>query len=152
MKVLDLQCEQGHVFEGWFAGEDDFQQQQARALVACPMCRNTQIAKRLSAPRLNLRSATAPVSAQSAPAARQEADTPQATLQRLWLQAVRHVLASTEDTGRKFPELARQMHYGELPERAIRGQATPAEAEALLEEGIDVLPLLLPDGLNTPLH
>ena len=35
------------------------------------------------------------------------------------------------------------------PERAIRGQATPAEVEALMEEGVDVLPIpAAPDEFN----
>ncbi len=54
MKVLDLQCSAQHRFEGWFASEDDFQGQLARGLVECPMCGDTAVAKKLSAPRLNL--------------------------------------------------------------------------------------------------
>ena len=60
MKVLDLQCAQGHGFEGWFGSEDDFQSQQARALVQCPLCGDASISKKLSAPRLNLSRASAP--------------------------------------------------------------------------------------------
>ena len=62
MKVLDLQCRQGHVFEGWFASEDDFQGQKQRGLVQCPLCGDDHIEKRLSAPRLNL-GARAPAAA-----------------------------------------------------------------------------------------
>lgn len=54
MKVLDLQCQHGHSFEGWFGSEDDFQNQLARGLVQCPMCDDATITKKLSAPRLNL--------------------------------------------------------------------------------------------------
>lgn len=54
MKVLDLQCHHGHTFEGWFGSEDDFQSQLSRGLVECPMCGNSAISKKLSAPRLNL--------------------------------------------------------------------------------------------------
>lgn len=57
MKVLDLNCSQGHTFEGWFGSEDDFQSQLARGLVQCPICDDAKISKRLSAPRLNLRAA-----------------------------------------------------------------------------------------------
>ena len=54
MKVLDLQCHHGHSFEGWFGSEDDFQSQLSRGFVECPMCGNSAISKKLSAPRLNL--------------------------------------------------------------------------------------------------
>ncbi len=54
MKVLDLQCAQHHVFEGWFGSEDDFQSQLTRGLVTCPLCGDPSVTKKLSAPRLNL--------------------------------------------------------------------------------------------------
>ena len=73
-------------------------------------------------------------------------------LQASYLQQVRKVLASTEDVGSDFAEVARQMHYGETEERNIRGQTTPAEAVALLEEGIPVMPLPLPDALKETLQ
>lgn len=60
MKVLNLRCAQDHGFEGWFASEDDFQDQCRRQLVSCPMCGDPQISKLPSAPRLNLSGARAP--------------------------------------------------------------------------------------------
>jgi hypothetical protein len=73
-------------------------------------------------------------------------------LQALWLKAMREVVARTEDVGEQFADVARQMHHGELPERGIRGRTTPDEAAALLDEGIAVMPLLLPDALKEPLQ
>ena len=61
----------------------------------------------------------------------------------------REIEAKTDDVGTKFAELARSMHEGETPERAIRGQATGAEVEALLEEGVGVMPMpAAADDLN----
>jgi hypothetical protein len=59
MKVLDLACPSGHVFEGWFGSESDYQSQRQRQLVECPFCGSHELSKRLSAPRLNLKSASA---------------------------------------------------------------------------------------------
>ena len=145
MKVLNLQCLHGHAFEGWFASEDDFQDQLARGLVECPMCGEQQVAKLPSAPRLNLG------------AAREEPKqdvvaAPEVQMHAAWLQMVRKVMANTEDVGEKFAEEARRIHYGETPERGIRGQATPSETEALLDEGIAVLPLPVPKALKGPLQ
>lgn len=154
MKVLDLQCRQGHVFEGWFGSEDDFQSQKQRGLVQCPLCADDHIEKRLSAPRLNF-GARAPsavvdaapthpaVASSPSPAPVDTAALPPA-LQAAWLELARKVVASTEDVGPRFAEEARRMHHGEMPERAIRGQATVSEAVELLEEGIAVMPLPLP--------
>ena len=146
MKVLNLQCSHSHGFEGWFASEDDFQDQLARALVECPLCGDTQITKLLSAPRLNLGAA-------EPKAARQEVvNTPDASMQAEWMKMVRHVMAHTEDVGERFAEEARRIHYGESEERGIRGQASRQETEALLEEGIGVLPLPIPKALKETLQ
>ena len=146
MKVLDLQCAQQHTFEGWFGSEADFQDQLARGLVECPMCGDAAVSKLLSAPRLNLGSG-------KEPAARQEVvAVPESTVQAAWLKMVRHVMANTEDVGARFPEEARRMHYGETEERGIRGQASAEETQALVEEGIGVLPLPIPKALKEPLQ
>ncbi|HQQ70397.1 MAG TPA: DUF1178 family protein [Alicycliphilus sp.] len=155
MKVLDLLCAHDHAFEGWFGSEDDFQSQLARGLVQCPMCGDADIRKGLSAPRLNLR-AGASAERAVAPAVKQpqQADdvvTPQA-LQAAWLHMARHIMARTEDVGQRFAAEARRMHYGEIEERAIRGQATAEETSALLDEGIAVLPLVLPEAAKEPLQ
>lgn len=157
MKVLDLQCSHGHAFEGWFASEADFQAQLERGLVACPMCSDKALAKLPSAPRLNLRGGEAPKrtserAAPTPPATEAVAALPQQALQAAWMQMVRRVLAQTEDVGERFAEEARRIHYGEAEERGIRGQATRAQTEELQEEGIAVMPLPLPDGLEGPLQ
>ena len=174
MKVFDLGCDAGHAFEGWFGSEDDYAQQKARGLLECPFCASHEISKRLSAPRLNLRSgglsdgAPAPVdlaggagadafAAQDAHASRARPPSPEAAatmalMQKAWLKAVRHVIENTEDVGGRFAEEARRIHYGESHERGIRGQTTPQERESLLEEGIEVVPLPIPKGLGGPLQ
>jgi len=152
MKVLDLQCTDGHVFEGWFASEDDFQGQLGRGLVECPVCGDTHVTKRLSAPRLNLGAARAVEGAARQAVATGPDASMQAALQAAWLKAVSHVMAHTEDVGERFAEEARRIHYGETSERGIRGQATREETQALLEEGISVMPLPVPKALKGPLQ
>ena len=147
MKVLNLQCGHAHGFEGWFASEDDFQDQLGRGLVECPLCGDAHVSKLPSAPRLNLGAA------EPKPAPRQEVmAAPNPQLQAAWMQLVRQVMANTEDVGERFAEEARKIHYGESEERAIRGQASREETEALLEEGVPVLPLPIPKGLKGPLQ
>jgi hypothetical protein len=151
MKVLDLQCTHLHTFEGWFASEDDFQDQLARGLVSCPVCNETAVVKLLSAPRLNLGGADTTSTPPSVAAAARTGEVVQAA-QATWLQMMRRVMANTEDVGERFAEVARQMHYGEAQERNIRGKASAEETEALLDEGIAVLPLLIPEALKEPLQ
>ena len=146
MKVLNLRCGQQHAYEGWFASEADFLSQQERGVVACPLCGDTETVRLPSAPRLNVSRHAAPAEP-SVPTAGKEV-----TLQSQWLRAVRQVMKSTEDVGDRFPEEARRIHYGEVAERGIRGRASPEDAEALREEGIEVVALPIPTAVKGPVQ
>ena len=143
MKVLNLCCAHNHRFEGWFGSDVDFTSQCERGLVACPICDDKTITRLPSAPRLNVMTqrgdATAPISVAALP----HADSAQGRQARM-LQAVRDLLEKTEDVGDRFPEEARRIHYGEAEERGIRGRATREDAEALRDEGIEVVAVKLP--------
>lgn len=177
MKVLDLACQHGHSFEGWFGSEDDFQSQLSRGLVQCPICEDAQISKKLSAPRLNLKSvretntSDTPKSialhadSMSANAPKESENLPQTIsehpmqalmrnpeFQEAYMQMAKEVLAKTEDVGTEFASEARKIHYGEEPQRGIRGQVSRDEAIELLDEGIDVMPLPLPAALKGTLQ
>lgn len=172
MKVLNLRCSRLHSFEGWFACEDDFQDQSRRGLIACPMCADTGIQKMPSAPRLNLgghpvpeanpgRDDMAPSSAKPVVTGEMarindsESMTmpePGPAAQAAFLTALRQVVAATEDMGPRFAEEARRMHYGEIEARSIRGRASAREAIELLEEGIDVVALPMLDAVRETLQ
>jgi hypothetical protein len=172
MKVLNLRCSRLHSFEGWFGSEDDFQDQQQRGLIACPLCADTGIQKMPSAPRLNFgghqapeagsdRADPAPPSPSStklpskgelARIGQAEGAQPSPAAQAAFLTALRQVMAATEDMGARFAEEARRMHYGEVEARSIRGQASAREALELLEEGIDVIPLPMPAAVKETLQ
>ena len=148
MKVLNLRCAHAHQFEGWFASEDDFQSQFERGLVECPLCADKAITKLPTAPRLNVSGAREPSTEIVAPNASQVLSPEAMTMQSMWLRAVQHVMANTDDVGERFAEEARRIHYGETEERAIRGQATREDAIALQEEGIDVMSLPVPAAVK----
>lgn len=164
MKVLNLRCSRLHSFEGWFGSEEDFQDQQQRGLMACPMCADTDIQKMPSAPRLNFGghqtpqadSGRANLTASLPPTGNSSLKDEAARIvqtegahlprqgfeaQAAFLTALRQVVARVEDIGPRFAEEARRMHYGEIEARSIRGQASAREAVELLEEGIEVIPL-----------
>ena len=156
MKVLDLRCGAGHAFEGWFASEDDYASQRERGLLDCPVCGNADVMRLPSAPRLNLSGARPPEAAAPAPAA-----APVAMVDALaqgnpavtrFVEAVAELLKNTQDVGPRFAEEARRIHYGESEAKAIRGQATREERDALADEGIEFF--ALPGGVppKTPLQ
>lgn len=142
-----LACEQAHEFESWFPSSEAFETQRKRGFVTCPFCNSPKVDKQIMAPSV--------ARTDKAPAAKPEAQ-PMAVLSdkeqeiRAALRALReHVLKNSEDVGRNFVEEARKMHYGESEERSIHGEADFDEARALLDEGIDVLPIpVVPDDRN----
>lgn len=144
LKVFDLRCGNEHPFEGWFGSDGDFESQQARGLLECPLCGSKQVRRLPSAPRLNL----------AAPAEREhEAALPTAAqMHSLLVKMAREIAANTEDVGERFAEEARRIHYREAPERGIRGVTSKQEAEALAEEGIRVMPLPFAHLLKEPLQ
>jgi hypothetical protein len=155
MKVLDLRCSRDHRFEGWFGSEEDFISQGRQGLLECPMCGDKSIARLPSAPRLNVSGARDPVKQPEqpdGPAAGSAAEAVSHTMPAVWLRAVQHVLATTVDVGDRFADEARRIHYGETDERPIRGRATPEEADALRDEGIEVMALPLPAALKGPVQ
>ena len=142
MKVFRLSCTEGHGFEGWFASAEDFDRQREAGEIACPLCEDRGVTRLPSAPYVNTGARepanTVPVAA-GPPTANPALAAALAALKA-------HVLASTEDVGRRFPEVARRIHYGEEGARGIRGRVTPQEAVELVDEGIEAVPL--PPGLD----
>lgn len=126
MIVFDLRCQDsGDVFEAWFQSTADYERQKARGLVQCPACRSDRIEKAPMAPRLPAKSAC-----------------PSPIQQLAAIQAA--VLKNSEWVGDRFAEEARAMHAGDSASRPVHGNATAAEAKALVDEGVPVAPLLLP--------
>jgi hypothetical protein len=129
MIVLNLVCLSGHRFEGWFASVSAFEDQAAKALVNCPYCNHTEIQRLPSAPMVTRGASHSESTPQSEP----EVGAIMSHLRRL--------ADISEDVGDMFPDEARRIHYGQTPERSIRGHASIGEVKDLLEEGIPVLPV-----------
>jgi hypothetical protein len=150
VKVFDLLCAHDHRFEGWFASSDDFERQRDGKLIACPLCGDVQVVKVPAAAYVN----TGASDRSPQPQAEQhETPTPEqiqyANLRSdVLAKVVEYVMKNTEDVGPAFPEEARKIHYGETPDRKIRGVASKQEVTDLRDEGIEVVPLpvALPAG------
>ena len=135
MIVYELACTNEHRFEGWFASADDYARQRETSLLRCPMCDDAAIERRPSA---NVQVGRAMVPAAERPERKGnavvggEADA---------MKLLRRLIEQTDNVGAAFPEEARKIHYEEVPQRAIRGQATREEADALRDEGIEFMSL-----------
>lgn len=146
MKVYDLRCDNDHRFEGWFTSDNDFRRQVAAADIQCPFCECALITRLPSAAKFSVGSHGSP----KPPATSAGSSSP--ALANAWTAIARQIMASTKDVGDRFAEEARRIHYKEVPERAIRGNANESERVALRDEGIEIVALPIPAALKTSLH
>jgi hypothetical protein len=140
-----LGCAEGHAFDSWFPDSAAYDKQRKRGFVACPECGSTRVAKAIMAPAVVGGDRVTTVEANPGIAV----DDRRRQAREFFVRMRREIEANTDDVGAKFPQVARAIHLGEEPERAIRGRASLAEAKSLLEDGVAVMPLpMLEDELN----
>jgi hypothetical protein len=130
-----LRCDRAHRFESWFGSSADFDRLTEAGMVACAVCGSTAVEKDLMAP--NVGAGAAAPSEPSPPSLSAPASPAEQALRELR----RRIEAQSEDVGRAFAAEARRIHEGKSPARSIIGEARPAEARALIEDGIPVAPL-----------
>ena len=154
-----LRCERGHVFESWFQNSAAYESQEKRKLVSCPSCGSVKVERAIMAPQIVSKKGREAAEPEPAPAAvPTEAavteSTPLLMAQERELRAKikelrDHIVKNADNVGERFPNEARKMHYGDIEHRPIYGEASPDEARALIEEGVEVSPLpVLPDDRN----
>ena len=162
-----LACNNGHSFESWFANSAAYDKQSKRGLVTCPVCNSAKVEKAIMAPQLHRTDVERPRPIVAPPPAPPAAPTPSTPPTapgkspvaimspkerelRSKLKELRdHVTKNANYVGPRFPEEARKIHYGETEHRSIYGEASPEEAKALHDEGIEFHPLpALPDDQN----
>ena len=152
-----LRCDRGHEFESWFQSSSAYEQQEKRKLVNCPACGSDKVERAIMAPQIvskKGREAPAPAPPVASTEVTAPASTPLLMAQerelRAKLKELRdHIVKNADNVGERFPNEARKMHYGDIEHRPIYGEASPDEARALIEEGVEVSPLpVLPEDRN----
>ena len=153
-----LRCECDHTFESWFQSSSAYESQEKRKLVNCPVCGSAKVERAIMAPQIvSKKGRDRADPAPAAPAAAEApapASTPLLMVQERELRAKlkelrEHIVKNADNVGERFPNEARKMHYGDIEHRPIYGEASPEEARALIDEGVEVSPLpVLPDDRN----
>jgi hypothetical protein len=127
-----LTCDHGHDFEGWFGASGDYDDQQARGLLECPVCASKGVRKQIMAPAIS-------------GTKRNARDIGPAQMQAMMMEAAgrirAHVEENFDDVGDGFASEARAIHEGKAEDRGIYGQATPKEVRDLVEDGVPIAPL-----------
>jgi len=150
-----LKCDRDHSFDSWFQSASAFDKLREARLVSCTICGSAVVEKAVMAPRVRpARSKSAPPGKNAAAPAEVGQDaTPSpvpakgtlsapASAMEQKIAAMRaRIEASSEDVGPEFAREARAIHAGDAPARPIIGEARPAEAKRLIEDGIPVAPL-----------
>ncbi len=132
MIAFDLECSQGHIFEGWFDSLQSFEEQNLEGLVRCPYCDDADVRKVLS-----------PVAVRTSQP--RELNHPAAiNYQRLAKEVVEYIKNNSEDVGTRFAAEALKIHYGAAEKRSIRGSATEEEEKTLKKEGVGFLKVPMP--------
>lgn len=133
MIVYSLRCAKGHAFDAWFRDSSAFGEQVTRGDVRCPLCGSRKVEKALMAPSVKGGRDRGAAEPAEQPAARAAAG-----LRKSLTELRRKVEENFDYVGKAFPEEARKIHYGEIEERAIYGDSSDEEAEALREEGVEI--------------
>lgn len=128
-----LVCDRSHKFDGWFASADAYDGQKTRGLVTCPICLTTSVDKALMTPSVS-RSGSEKVSLSIGHPEHQQ-------LRDAMLALKNKVTSEADYVGDKFAEEARKIHFKEVDARGIYGEATKEEVAALIDEGVDFMPL-----------
>jgi len=131
-----LLCEHEHEFEGWFGASADFDDQQARGLLDCPVCGSKAVRKAIMAPAV---AGTKKRGQDSAPLS--DPGQNHAMMMEAMGRLRRHVEETFDDVGDAFATEARAIHEGRSEDRGIYGQATSAEVRGLVEDGVPIAPL-----------
>lgn len=122
-----LTCAAEHRFDAWFANSQACDDQLNDNLVRCPMCDGNEVRKAPMAPAIRT--------------GERQREAKLAAMATALREATRQIKANCDDVGDRFPEVARQIHYGEAEERGVYGVATNDEVSDLLDEGIAIAPL-----------
>ena len=137
MIAYDLQCVNGHSFEGWFEDRRAYEAQKKKALVACPVCNSTSIAR---VPSTFAIKSSNPL---------KEFSDQQADLEKIGKKIVDFVEKNFDDVGADFAKEALKMHYGVTKARSIRGVSTKEGDKALKEEGAQFFKVPMPEVPDT---
>ena len=153
-----LRCEKDHAFESWFQSSSAYDSQVKRKLVTCPACGSAKVDKAIMAPRIvgkkgrdrAAQPAPAPASTEAPAIESTSLMMAQERELRAKLKELRdHLTKNADNVGKKFPEEARKMHYGDIEHRSIYGEASTEDAKKMLDEGIEFHPLpTLPGDKN----
>ena len=138
MIAFDLQCKNGHIFEGWFESSNAFDEQQNKGLVSCPVCNSISVSKSLSSFGIM----------KSTPSSQHVQVDQQSVLNKISKKLIDFVEKNFDDVGADFTKEALKIHYGVTEPRNIKGVSSQEDEKLLKEEGVDFIEIPMPVEKN----
>ena len=140
MIVFDLECLNGHTFEGWFEDKKDLQNQMEQGILQCPVCETTSVEQKLHPIAIKKSSFSCNQTTPHAPTqqAQQALRASQEAMAELTEKVAEYVEKNFEDVGASFTKEALKMHYGATEHKNIRGTTTKEDEKILHKEGVPV--------------
>ena len=136
-----LICECDAKFEGWFPSIKQFESQQKKKQLLCPICDSTSVRRDIMSPNVKKKNGKV-----KSPRQRGKENVLNMTGEQMVLggrartllkQLEKHVKDKFENVGKNFAKEARKAVKGKRNEE-FYGTATKDEAKKLLDEGIDL--------------
>ncbi len=134
MIVFDLECINGHAFEGWFEDKEDLERQMEQAILQCPVCETTSIIKKVHP--ISIRTSSSSSLSCQQDSSMNAMPEGQAMMEQMLCNLSKHLEKNFEDVGTSFADQALKMHYGVCEHKNIRGTTTREEEKMLRKEGI----------------
>ena len=134
MIAYDLQCGNGHTFEGWFEDRQAYLDQKKKGLITCPICNVTSV---------DIVPSTFAIKS-GAPSISKDLAAEKANLKQTEKEAIEFVKNNFDDVGADFAKEALKIHYGATEPRNIRGVSTKDEEKTLEDEGIQFIKIPMP--------
>ena len=143
MIIFDIECSNGHIFEGWFDNLEAFEEQKRSGMISCPYCNDTHV-KRVLSPVAIRHSKIDKGQEEERIVEDRFTNRPAVNYARLYKEFIEYIKNNSEDVGPDFAKEALKMHYGLSEKRNIRGSATEEEEKILQKEGIEFFKIPMP--------
>jgi hypothetical protein len=147
MIKYQLKCNHNHTFDGWFPNIAEFERQQDKKLIMCPMCDSTQVDRDIMSPNINKIAKKTKISKKNKTQEEKIEDLKKELLGKEMMMASRakdvlreirkHVISNFENVGDNFIKEVRKAEKGDRDDK-FYGTPSEKEVDKLLEEGIDL--------------
>jgi hypothetical protein len=132
-----LRCENNHRFDGWFPNIAEFERQQKKDLLVCPLCDTKRVDRAIMAPSIGKTTAKKKKTNDYSDQITNDTMIPAAQAKNILRKIRKHIVNEFDNVGDKFVKEYRKFEKGERDDK-FYGTPSKEEVKKLLEEGTDL--------------